>query len=110
MCPRSTDELILCLSMSRNKKTIENVEARIALGHCLGRCRDGSECSSKIHRRGLCTKCYYQFRVVKRGMRPKAAAVFEASCIREGRLLKIQESRVLQCRSVFQQIARKGTA
>lgn len=102
----SRKQLILVLNMRKSTKVKNEVQSRIEAGQCLGQDDNGCECSRKPHRRGLCSRCYYQFRSLRLSMAANDAAIFESDLIRLGRLLSDSESRRGHSKSVFARLAK----
>ncbi len=89
------------VSVAMNAKRV--VQERACSKQCL-------ECGCKTSKkRGLCIDCYNAFYYVASRMSARRRAMFEAACIKQGKLLRSYEKAYRPTRSVFQAIADKKT-
>lgn len=93
-------ELILMLDLSRRSDVMKRIKEKTIERKCL--C-----CDEPPTTRGLCESCYNRFKYVRRSLGTKREqASFEASCIREGKILEAHDKNNKPA-NVFRRIAKK---
>jgi hypothetical protein len=91
----STEQLIMVLDTTANRKVKTKVEQLIFSGCCLA-CKETAST-----RRGLCSRCYSQWQRARSGMTRTKAATYDCGLIRRGLLLAAQGCRKLRNVNVF---------
>lgn len=84
------------MDVTRTRKAQERVESKVRQGLCI---IDG--CDGNIHRRGLCTRCYYKFNKAIKGRTKRDKASLVGKALEAGMLLRSNEERSIKSENVF---------
>jgi len=96
----ATEQLIMVLDLRTATKIKKRVNDCVSKDICLA-------CSEKKEklRRGLCTKCYTQWKTERAKMSDRAAVLFDSRLIRCGKLLATQSVRRIKSLNIFRKMA-----
>jgi hypothetical protein len=96
----ATEQLIMVLDLRTPAKVTKKVNECVKNGQCLA-------CSEKRNglRRGLCTKCYTQWKTERTKMSDRQALLFDSRLIRIGKLLAVQTVRKIKSLNIFRKMA-----
>ncbi len=93
------------MDANATKKSKAWIAACIEQNACLCGCGE-KETPTKPFKRGLCSKCYYDWRTTRAALgNDQKRAAYDASLIRMGKLLAPQSARKLKSASVFSKAA-----
>lgn len=96
---------IVVMDANATKKSKAWVTTCIEQNVCLCGCGE-KETPTKPFKRGLCSKCYYDWRTTRAALgTDRKRAAYDASLIRMGKLLAPQSVRNLKSQSVFSKAA-----
>ena len=103
-----TEQLIMVLDLSANRKVKARVSERVNAGLCLGDAEDGKQCDCAARTRGLCERHHYKWRNRRLRMGATKAAIYDSKLIRAGRLLSPGGAKEYRSKSVYDRLAKEA--
>lgn len=98
----SREALIMVLDSRASNKVTEAVRKRVVAKKCL--C-----CETDAVKRGLCQKCYTEWRTTRMAMSNSQRARYDAKLIRIGKLLSAYGRKEYVNQSIFSRIAKEAS-